>query len=995
MLPSFRLILLLCGVLIPSFLIAQWKDYTRFTREDGLPTNYVYGVVEDAQGIIWAYTEEGVARFNGKSFEVFNAQSGLPTNDVFLLLSDGEGRLFPGCFNCPAFYFEAGEWIIPTEENPPQPVVWPRYFKVDQVGLSAANRWSSLSQELETSFPWFEVQKGWSDRQIPFQDEADQRVRSFFNYDAFLRLKGRTANFLSERDSFSLTVDTLWTQLFNSKIHLSNSLYSLPKQLVAFYTEDLLLLLNLESGEQRIIPRPSGIPASAYFFLGAFSQGNIYLGSSAGFWEYNDQLEVVDSIRTDGLRQEFILTRPYKDRNGNLWLGSKDAGLFFFRKIDQQHAHLKTGSFEDNTVRFFREVSPGRILAVTDQGAIYEVDTDAKTWNYSTGFEHQGRLRYMRPFQHKGKTWWMLGLQSGIRFFQPETGELRQRILSIPEFDRGADLANGLDHVYDAERKVSYVLIRYKLLKWDHTTGTVEVLGEESPFSINLDTAGSLFSLRANGIYRHSPDTDSTQRVLAFDFDSQAHLSLSPQGQVWVYTQNGSLYYESAGTLKELQGFQVPVHTLFWENEYSLWAGTPEGIYHLKFSDEGRKEWSLEVFSKAHGLQSNNVQALWVTQDLILVGSDKGMDILDRSVQSEAQQLQPELHVRALIYGEKHVPLTSGTYIPYRDNDLTIKAELISYESQRNFHFAYRLSKSDSLWRTNGDGTIFLENLDPGAYQLQLKGVDAFGNESEVFEMPFRVQQVWYLQRRFLFLFAFLIIGLSVLISWYSSRRVIRKVSKEQEIRSRMHELKLQALRSQMNPHFIFNALGSIQYYIQTQEVDKADEYLSDFASLMRLILESAQSQMTRVEDEIELLRLYIRLEHIRFEEQFDFEIKVDPEIDPDFKIPSMLLQPFVENAINHGLYHLQGRPGKLEVEFTAEDDNTLLCRIEDNGIGREQARKLRKKGHRSRGMQLIQEQLESLQSVSHLQTQIETIDLRDENGQSAGTRVLLKLAYI
>jgi LytS/YehU family sensor histidine kinase len=291
----------------------------------------------------------------------------------------------------------------------------------------------------------------------------------------------------------------------------------------------------------------------------------------------------------------------------------------------------------------------------------------------------------------------------------------------------------------------------------------------------------------------------------------------------------------------------------------------------------------------------------------------------------------------------------------------------------------------------DSDGYITLENLDSGKYRFQIKGVDTFGNESEVFEMPFRVQRVWYLQGWFLFLMALLVVGLSVLISWYSSRRVIRKVSKEQEIRSRMHELKLQALRSQMNPHFIFNALGSIQYYIQTHKVDKADEYLSDFASLMRLILESAQSQMTRVEDEIELLRLYIRLEHIRFEEQFDFEIKVDPEIDPDFKIPSMLLQPFVENAINHGLYHLQGRPGKLEVEFTAEDDNTLLCRIEDNGIGREQARKLRKKGHRSRGMQLIQEQLESLQSVSHLQTQIETIDLKDPTG----TRIFIKLAYV
>ena len=153
-----------------------------------------------------------------------------------------------------------------------------------------------------------------------------------------------------------------------------------------------------------------------------------------------------------------------------------------------------------------------------------------------------------------------------------------------------------------------------------------------------------------------------------------------------------------------------------------------------------------------------------------------------------------------------------------------------------------------------------------------------------------------------------------------------------------------------MNPHFIFNALGSIQYFIQTYDTVKADEFLSNFAMLMRSILESSKSKYISLSEEIKLIELYVGLEKIRFENLFDYQIAIDDNLDLESKVPPMIIQPFVENAINHGLYHLKGRKGLLNLTFDAINNNELKISISDNGIGRKAAAKLRNKNHKSRG---------------------------------------------
>ena len=213
-------------------------------------------------------------------------------------------------------------------------------------------------------------------------------------------------------------------------------------------------------------------------------------------------------------------------------------------------------------------------------------------------------------------------------------------------------------------------------------------------------------------------------------------------------------------------------------------------------------------------------------------------------------------------------------------------------------------------------------------------------------------------------------------------------------LQQRAKELEIQALRSQMNPHFIFNCLNAINRFILSHETEAASDYLTKFSRLMRMIMNHSRHSLITLAEEVEILELYLGMERLRFKNAFDYEIHMDEALDTDdVRIPPLLLQPFVENAIWHGLMHKEER-GLLSIGMFIEGD-TLICTIRDNGIGREGAAVLKSKSaekHKSMGLQITAERMALLTGTGEAGHFFRIEDLHDENGNAAGTKVVLTI---
>jgi LytS/YehU family sensor histidine kinase len=205
------------------------------------------------------------------------------------------------------------------------------------------------------------------------------------------------------------------------------------------------------------------------------------------------------------------------------------------------------------------------------------------------------------------------------------------------------------------------------------------------------------------------------------------------------------------------------------------------------------------------------------------------------------------------------------------------------------------------------------------------------------------------------------------------------------------------ALSAQINPHFIFNSLNSIQHLIIKEDRQQASLYMAQFSRLMRLSLENSRKKWVPVKDEIELLKLYLELESLRFKDKFAYKILVDEEItNSSIRIPAMLIQPFVENAIRHGVNNLSGKTGMVTVLLNFKGAE-LLTSIEDNGIGRKKALTLQGTGkdHLSSGMQITEERLQLLCRETGTPCFFEIIDKQDDTGAASGTLVKFNMPFL
>lgn len=354
----------------------------------------------------------------------------------------------------------------------------------------------------------------------------------------------------------------------------------------------------------------------------------------------------------------------------------------------------------------------------------------------------------------------------------------------------------------------------------------------------------------------------------------------------------------------------------------------------------------------------------------------------------------------------KNLNSVSKITLRHDQSFFTVGFSALSYIQHQKNQYAYRLVNFSNDWILGGNTPLAaFTNVPPGEYELQIKGSNYDGVWSEIRSLKIIITppfwQTWWFRG------VLLALGLAVIYAIYRYRlaqqtlksrllaeEALRK-QREAEYRQRIAQTEISALRAQMNPHFIFNCLNSIQYFTASNKADIASEYLSKFSRLIRLVLENSRSEKVTLTNELETLRLYIEMEAMRFQQKVHYAINVAPDVDTDtIQIPPLLVQPFVENAIWHGLMHKEAG-GQVIIEVTQPLENMLRITITDDGVGREKAAEYKSKSatkHKSFGMKVTTERIELINQLYQTNTSVEINDLKDNRGRAAGTEVIVEI---
>ncbi|MGB0869967.1 MAG: sensor histidine kinase [Flavobacteriales bacterium] len=459
------------------------------------------------------------------------------------------------------------------------------------------------------------------------------------------------------------------------------------------------------------------------------------------------------------------------------------------------------------------------------------------------------------------------------------------------------------------------------------------------------------------------------------------------EDKLWVATESDGVFLidndKIVVHLKEGDGLESnEINKIRFQND-RLFISHAKGLQINQISEIKK----YKLINRSNGLFANNIRDFDVMNNQLALVTYLGLQKVDLNTLYDVDTLA---NVHLIKVSSKEGELFGqNPELNYYNQSVTFEYE--TYAFQHEIHYEYRLIKDqDSVgvyWVKDfsGRNSITFPSLSSGSYTFNLRAVSDHNVKSDIVEYTFVVKNPFWKTTPFLGLVGFLLSGLIYLI--YS--RNVRKIKKENSIKAEIYNSKLTALKSQMNPHFIFNSLNSIQALVLKQDVGNAYNYIVKFSTLVRQTLNFSDKDYIDFQEEVKMLKLYLELEKLRFSDDFSFEITFDKHLNGG--IPPMLIQPFVENAIKHGLLHKTGDKS-LKIHF--EIDELLTCIILDNGVGmkRSQEIKMRQgRKYKSFSITSLGKRFNILSEMHGSQVGFEIIDL-SENSQGQGTKVIIKI---
>ncbi len=963
-------------VFISSLAIkAQNVVYKNFTTKEGLFSSQVYDMHQDKRGNIWFATDNGISTYDGNEFRTYSTKDGLCSNTLFRIYEDYDGRLWFNTFYNGINYYENNQFytIKPTPH-------------ID----------SFFRQEVSINLGF---RKNEGIYYVSYQGDRIYKGEPDTNTNGEIRLDSSTILILDA----SIITEKVFFENINGRIQASEKelkffIQNVKKKLPLTYTGKIksirIRYYVKKDGTKLIIYKGKLYKAdgkeiilvkeysTAIHSILEDRAGNIWLGLLNGggilFYPEGDftqtPIKILDNLST---------TDVIQDRENHVWIATLDNGVYMVPNAEIRYFKEK----ENETSKIMCIAGSDRVLLCgTSTGKLFSIDSSTLKLTNRVRSPRNVEI-YNIAYMGDGKAYLSMGYvydfkRNTNKFYAITLGA--KALLKLRNSDILLGLSNGLSF-FDSKKGDVYKTIKDNRFK--------------RVFSLHEDNKGDIWVGTLNGIFRYRDDNIESlsnldplfgSRVTSISEDEKNNLlffSIKGEG-ILVWKKNRIRQITKEDGLNSNQ-----VKKVYIENDSTLWVGSNKGLNKIiyEYIDEQLIIRSITGITTDHGLPSEAINDIKKAMGKIWLATDNGV-VYFPSTAVSLDSITPIVEIKGLrLQGKDSLIQTNGVSLSSNQNSISIDYKSTYFNTTQNIIYRYKLEGLDQEWVETINKSVQYTNLPYGDYTFKLlsKNKDNIWNHAPQ-EFNFTIQQ-HFTEKLY---FRILCLIFLIFIFYFLFKYFLRRQQKREAVARRTLDAELKGLRRQMNPHFMYNAMNSIQYFITVNDKKNAAIYLALFSSLMRNILENSKREFIPLHDELETLNTYLKLEKLRFSDLFEYEIKVSAEINKyEWLIPPSLIQPFVENAVLHGVRHRK-KDGSITIEFLKKDSQ-MDCIIEDNGVGRKKAAELnqkrRRKKHKSTGVQNSKDRINLLNSIHKTKMKLEIID-KFENGVAQGTKIVISM---
>jgi ligand-binding sensor domain-containing protein len=925
----------------------------------------VYCVTQDSKGYIWFGTETGVSRYDGQDFENFYISDGLGDNEIFRIDEDSQGRIWFSSFNHKISFFKDGKFYNSSNYEP---------FKDADV-LSHYTNWIEDSR----GNIWFTTT-----REIYAFDTENNVILSRGENSELTALHG----FEIENDkvkAFNLRGYQVTMELANGEIDYEVTPL-ISKKTLEIYPK------YIREGDPYLTQFGYELANNLFDSL-TFSRRYLKQGISKirrygedWFFCTYEGLILSDAARNisewypDKMVTDFMI-----DREGGNWLTTLGDGVFYAPSLN----HLSITTYAGRSIGMitaFTEDEKGNIWFAGAGGSHGRVSNSEVKMLMEDVIPGRGMSKNM--LQGPLENSFVIAAESDLLFVQnfQVLDRLRMAIKTVKKTKDDGYILGGRGFLYKmSQQELVQAFRSFREL------GQSEILREFPRryvstgyvFDLEEDSTGMLAGT-ASGLYRLN-EKNQLNELLSIPHPHERINDLAVHnGSLTAIATHGyglDVFRNGKWINLNLENGLVSniLRKVIHQGKDTLWVAARGGVSRIVFQGD---EPVINNIRKTDGLTSEEVYDILIKGHTLFAGTSQGISLIDLEDWVD-QNVKPLINMKEILVDGQTRNSETISLKP-KSTNLEFRFDGLHYKSQDRVTYLYRMLGLNDQWLPNTSGSVNFGKLGPGEYTFQVKAISAFNNESLVTEQKIIVLSPFWGTWWFLgILLIITALSIYLLTHWIIDRNK-KKERLAYDIKLRIAEAERKALQSQLNPHFIFNSLNSIQNMVLKLRAEEAYDYLEKFSALIRRVLEFSERSMIPLYEELNTLRLYMELEQARLDNEFEYSIQIEPEVNQQIEVPTMMIQPYVENAIWHGVMPLNGsRKGKIELKIS-EVNSLLRIEVEDNGAGRDLRKPLKGKGAQ------IAKDLAG--TTSHKgKASVEIVDLY-EDGIARGTKIIIQV---